>query len=73
MPHRRRAAAQEELMGISIRLGAPDEIAASRAGTISAARSILQAGTPIEVASARKSMAGSTMSMPMKRLARVDA
>ena len=71
--HRRRAAAQEGLIGISIRLGAPDEMAASRAGAISAARSILWAGRPIEAASARKSMAGSRMSMPMKRLARVDA
>ena len=50
------------LIGISIRLGARDAIPASSAGAMSAARSIRRAGTPMEAASARKSMAGSTRS-----------
>ena len=68
-----RAAAQEGLIGISIRFGTPDAMAASRVGAISAARSILWAGTPMDAASAIKSTAGSMMSMAMKRLARADA
>src|ERR1700692_2062091 len=62
-PGGKRAAPQAGLIGISIKFGTPDEIAASRAGAISAARSILRAEMPIEAASARKSMAGSTLSM----------
>jgi hypothetical protein len=61
------------LIGISIRFGTPDAMAASRAGAMSAARSILWAGTPIDPASAIKSTAGSMMSMAMKRLLRADA
>jgi hypothetical protein len=50
-----------------------DSHATDRDGAMSAARSTLWAGMPIEAASARKSIVGSTMSMAMKRLARADA
>jgi uncharacterized protein len=67
------ASIHSELIGISIRFGMPEEMAALSAGAMSAARSTRRAERPIEVASDRKSIAGSTMSMAMKRLARAEA
>jgi hypothetical protein len=61
-----------ETDGLGKKMAASDEMAASSVGAISVARSIRRAGRPIEAASARKSMAGSTMSMATKRLARTE-
>src|SRR3569833_1963534 len=53
--------------GSSMRFGAPEAKPSSTAKAMSAARVIRRAGTPIEFASDRKSIAGSEISMPMKR------